>query len=136
MVKPRLMFLGKSGIYETNRKLCAKNYVKQGDFRTDIISVIPFEVVYMFLGIQGWTTIFRINRVLRHYAFSRAFDRWDAATSVPTLATNGWWRCTSCKHFFFFSHTISNPWWWHWWRHRRRLMWWWFIKIYCGNFTS
>ena len=85
MVKPRLMFLGKGGIYETSRKLCAKNYVKQGDFRTDLLSVLPFEVVYIFLGIHGWTTIFRINRVLRHYAFSRAFDRWDAATKVPTL---------------------------------------------------
>ena len=61
-VKPRIMFLDASGIYETGRKECAKNYVRHGDFKVDIISVIPFELVYIFLGVRGWTTIFRANR--------------------------------------------------------------------------
>ena len=60
LVKPRIMFLDASGIYETNRKDCAKNYVKNGDFKIDIISVIPFEVVYVFFGVSGWTTLFRL----------------------------------------------------------------------------
>ena len=79
------MFLDPSGIYETNRKECAKNYIRYGDFKVDILSVIPFEVVYILLGVRGWTTIFRVNRVIRQYAFSRAFDRWDAATKNPTI---------------------------------------------------
>ena len=85
LVKPRLMFLGAGGIYQTDRLLCSKNYVKHGDFRTDLVSVLPLEIVYIFLGVSGWTTIFRLNRVIRLYAFSRAFDRWDAATKVPTI---------------------------------------------------
>ena len=85
VIKPRIMFLDPSGIYETNRKECAKNYIRYGDFKVDILSVIPFEVVYILLGVKGWTTIFRTNRVLRQYAFSRAFDRWDAATKNPTI---------------------------------------------------
>ena len=79
------MFLDKSGIYETNRKECAKNYVKHGDFKVDIFSTIPFEFLYVFLGISGRTTIFRANRMIRQYAFTRAFDRWDAATKYPTI---------------------------------------------------
>ena len=85
LVKPRLMFLGAGGIYQTDRLLCSKNYVKHGDFKTDLVSVLPLEIVYIFLGVSGWTTIFRLNRVIRLYAFSRAFDRWDAATKVPTI---------------------------------------------------
>ena len=85
LVKPRLMFLGAGGIYQTDRLLCSKNYVKHGDFKTDLVSVLPLEIVYVFLGVSGWTTIFRLNRVIRLYAFSRAFDRWDAATKVPTI---------------------------------------------------
>ena len=119
-VKPRIMFLDASGIYETGRKQCAKNYVRHGDFKVDIISVIPFELVYIFLGVRGWTTIFRANRrscfccnnfknqpgqqkyywtlklksfvvkvrplrVLRQYAFSRAFGRLDAASKYPMV---------------------------------------------------
>ena len=79
------MFLGAGGIYQTDRLLCSKNYVKHGDFKTDLVSVLPLEIVYIFLGVSGWTTIFRLNRVIRLYAFSRAFDRWDAATKVPTI---------------------------------------------------
>lgn len=79
------MFLDQAGIYETSRKACAKNYVKTGDFRIDLLSVLPFEIVYIFVGVQGWSTIFRANRVLRQYAFSRAFSRWDAATKYPTI---------------------------------------------------
>ena len=50
LVKPRIMFLDNSGIYETNRKECAKNYIKNGDFKVDIISVLPFEIIYVLLG--------------------------------------------------------------------------------------
>ena len=50
LVKPRIMFLDNSGIYETSRKECAKNYIKNGDFKVDIISVLPFEVIYVLLG--------------------------------------------------------------------------------------
>ena len=84
IVKPRIMFLDQHGIYQTERKLCIKNYVKDGDFKVDIFSVIPFEVLYIFLGVSGRTTILRFNRAIRQYAFARAFDRMDAATKYPT----------------------------------------------------
>ena len=84
-VKPRIMFLDASGIYETGRKQCAKNYVRHGDFKVDIISVIPFELVYIFLGVRGWTTIFRANR--RYHTF--AANNFKNQTGQQIYCVNG-----------------------------------------------
>ena len=66
----------RDGIYETDRKLCTRNYVKDGDFkwvkiyftfllknlRVDLASVIPFDLFYIFTGVNGTATILRYGQ--------------------------------------------------------------------------
>merc|ERR1719192_2328958 len=85
VIKPRIMFLDRDGIYETDRKLCTKNYVKDGDFKVDLLSVIPFDIFYIFTGVNGTATLLRANRAARFYTFNRSFDRIDANSRYPTI---------------------------------------------------
>ena len=73
------------GIYMTKRGDCARNYVQNGDFKQDLFSVIPFEVLYFYFGVSGRSALLRLNRATRLYAFGRAFDRLDAGARYPTV---------------------------------------------------
>ncbi|XP_023323760.1 cyclic nucleotide-gated cation channel beta-3 [Eurytemora carolleeae] len=85
LIKPRMMYLNEHGIYESQRRNMFINYIKKGDFKTDLASSLPFDVFYIFTGVRGTTSLLRLNRILKNYTFTRAFDRLDAASPHPTV---------------------------------------------------
>ena len=59
LVKARVMFLNDSGIFERDRRLIVRNYVKKGTFRRDLLSLLPLDVFYLVLGFEGRSTFLR-----------------------------------------------------------------------------
>jgi hypothetical protein len=83
--RTRLMFLDTSGIYETKRKETIINFVKNGTFKKDILSLFPLDLFYLVTGFTGRATLLRLPRLLRYYHFMDLFDRLDAALPYPML---------------------------------------------------
>ena len=59
LIKTRIMFLNDSGIFERDRRLIVRNYVKKGTFRHDLLSLLPLDVFYLVLGFDGRSTFLR-----------------------------------------------------------------------------
>ncbi|XP_023328034.1 cyclic nucleotide-gated cation channel alpha-3 [Eurytemora carolleeae] len=68
--------------------LLRKNYIKNPFFIIDIISVLPTDLAYLFLGTQCHETvpcpvIFRLNRVLRLDRMFEFFNKTETRTNFP-----------------------------------------------------
>ncbi|XP_009571835.1 PREDICTED: cyclic nucleotide-gated cation channel beta-3, partial [Fulmarus glacialis] len=72
--QPRVQFL-KGGDIITDRVEMKKFYHSTMKFRLDVISILPFEVLYFFFG---FNPAFRANRLLKHNTFFEFNDRLEA----------------------------------------------------------
>ncbi|XP_032861787.2 cyclic nucleotide-gated cation channel beta-3 isoform X2 [Tyto alba] len=72
--QPRMQFL-KGGDIISDRVEMKKFYYSSMKFRFDVISVLPFEVLYLFFG---FNPVFRANRMLKHNTFFEFNDRLEA----------------------------------------------------------
>ncbi|XP_010079354.1 PREDICTED: cyclic nucleotide-gated cation channel beta-3, partial [Pterocles gutturalis] len=72
--QPRVQFL-KGGDIIVNRVEMKKFYHSSTKFRLDVISILPFEVLYFFFG---FNPVFRANRMLKHNTFFEFNDRLEA----------------------------------------------------------
>ncbi|XP_009274324.1 PREDICTED: cyclic nucleotide-gated cation channel beta-3 [Aptenodytes forsteri] len=72
--QPRVQFL-KGGDIIVNRVEMKKFYHSSVKFRLDVISVLPFEMLYFFFG---FNPAFRANRMLKHNTFFEFNDRLEA----------------------------------------------------------
>ncbi|XP_009474824.1 PREDICTED: cyclic nucleotide-gated cation channel beta-3 [Nipponia nippon] len=72
--QPRVQFL-KGGDIIVNKVEMKKFYHSSVKFRLDVISVLPFEVLYFFFG---FNPAFRANRMLKHNTFFEFNDRLEA----------------------------------------------------------
>ncbi|KAM6101014.1 cyclic nucleotide-gated channel beta-3 [Theristicus caerulescens] len=72
--QPRVQFL-KGGDIISDKVEMKKFYHSSVKFRLDVISVLPFEVLYFFFG---FNPAFRANRMLKHNTFFEFNDRLEA----------------------------------------------------------
>ncbi|NXE77258.1 CNGB3 protein, partial [Cochlearius cochlearius] len=72
--QPRVQFL-KGGDIISDRAEMKKFYHGSMKFRLDVISVLPFDVLYFFFG---FNPAFRANRMLKHNTFFEFNDRLEA----------------------------------------------------------
>ncbi|KAI6075031.1 Cyclic nucleotide-gated cation channel beta-3 [Aix galericulata] len=72
--QPRVQFL-KGGDIISDKVEMKKFYHGSMKFRLDVISVLPFEVLYIFFG---FNPAFRANRMLKHNTFFEFNDRLEA----------------------------------------------------------
>ncbi|XP_075562010.1 cyclic nucleotide-gated channel beta-3 [Pelecanus crispus] len=72
--QPRVQFL-RGGDIISDRVEMKKFYHSSMKFRLDVISVLPFEVLYFFFG---FNPAFRANRMLKHNTFFEFNDRLEA----------------------------------------------------------
>lgn len=85
IIQTRVQYLDEAGIYEKKRRLTAKNYVKNGSFKRDLLSLLPLDVFYWASGFTGRATLLRLPRMLRSYHFEDLFERLDSALPYPML---------------------------------------------------
>ncbi|XP_054046834.1 cyclic nucleotide-gated cation channel beta-3 [Rissa tridactyla] len=72
--QPRVQFL-KGGDIITDKVEMKKFYHSSMKFRLDVLSILPFEVLYFFFG---FNPAFRANRMLKHNTFFEFNDRLEA----------------------------------------------------------
>ncbi|XP_065486328.1 cyclic nucleotide-gated cation channel beta-3 [Caloenas nicobarica] len=72
--QPRVQFL-KGGDIISDKVEMKKFYHSSMKFRLDVVSVLPFEVLYFFFG---FNPAFRANRMLKHNTFFEFNDRLEA----------------------------------------------------------
>ncbi|NWR56125.1 CNGB3 protein, partial [Bucorvus abyssinicus] len=72
--QPRVQFL-RGGDIISDKVEMKKFYHRSMKFRLDVISVLPFEVLYFFFG---FNPAFRANRMLKHNTFFEFNDRLEA----------------------------------------------------------
>ncbi|KAM7541851.1 hypothetical protein Aperf_G00000000246 [Anoplocephala perfoliata] len=79
VVKPKIQFI-KNGIVMTDFKSCANNYAKSSNFKLDIISVVPFDLLSFIHG--RVMARYRLLRFLKLPVMLEFFDRADLRVSV------------------------------------------------------
>ncbi|XP_042725426.1 cyclic nucleotide-gated cation channel beta-3 [Lagopus leucura] len=72
--QPRVQFL-RGGDIIVNKVEMKKFYHSTVKFRLDLISVLPFDILYFFFG---FNPAFRVNRMLKHNTFFEFNDRLEA----------------------------------------------------------
>ena len=76
-VKPRIVFV-KNGLSEINRKEMAMNYVRKSEFRYDLGSLAPFDILYLIPQMH-FNALLRFPRLVKINVFWEFFDRMDQA---------------------------------------------------------
>ena len=71
------------GLQVKNTALLRKNYRQKWIFKTDILSVLPFDLLYIIFGLNA--AIVRSNRIVRIYRLFEFFDRTETATNFPNM---------------------------------------------------
>ena len=61
--------------------LLRKSYTHRWIFKTDVLSIVPFDFLYIIFGLNA--AIVRINRTIRIYRLFEFFDRTETATNFP-----------------------------------------------------
>ncbi|KAM3841847.1 cyclic nucleotide-gated channel beta-3 [Vipera latastei] len=74
LFQPRVQFV-KGGDIITDKVEIKKSYRNSLKFQLDLFSVIPFDVLYVIFGIS---TIFRVNRMMKHLTFFEFNDKLEA----------------------------------------------------------
>ncbi|KAK2870276.1 hypothetical protein Q8A67_024668 [Cirrhinus molitorella] len=74
MFQPRLQFV-KAGDIIKDRIMAKQKYRESARFQTDLISIIPFDLLCFHFG---FTSIFRINRFIRYQSFFEFSDRLES----------------------------------------------------------
>jgi hypothetical protein len=80
LVQTRIKFL-REGLWVNDLNETIKNYLKSWKFSIDILSVMPYDVLFrfylsgeLFIGIYS---LIRVNRLLKIHSLWEFFDRWD-----------------------------------------------------------
>ena len=73
LVQTRIKYL-KEGSWVSDLKSTALNYFRSWKFKIDMVSLIPFDLVQLFIGINSLT---RLNRFIKLHTLWEFFDRWD-----------------------------------------------------------
>lgn len=79
-VKPRLKYL-EEGFWVADLSLTRRNYTKKWQFKMDVLSLLPLDLLYFIFGTQY--LIFRIPRLLKIQTFWEFFERLDNMVSSP-----------------------------------------------------
>ncbi|KAH9280662.1 Cyclic nucleotide-gated cation channel beta-3 [Echinococcus granulosus] len=79
IIKPRVQFI-ENGFVMVNFKRCAKHYLRQLNFKLDVASVIPFDLLGLIHGKP--TARYRILRFLKFPVMLEFFDRTDLRVSA------------------------------------------------------
>ncbi|XP_036035977.1 cyclic nucleotide-gated cation channel beta-3 [Onychomys torridus] len=74
LIQPRLQFLRGGEIIVDSNEL-KRHYRSSTRFQMDVISLLPFEVLYIFFG---FNPIFRTNRILKYTSFSEFNNRLES----------------------------------------------------------
>ncbi|GMT01689.1 hypothetical protein PENTCL1PPCAC_23863, partial [Pristionchus entomophagus] len=77
--KPRKQFM-KGGMPINSIGLTSAKYLRSSEFKLDVISVLPTDLLYVWLGPYP---IFRVNRLMHFKAFGQLFDMLDNSFSNP-----------------------------------------------------
>ncbi|XP_036401497.1 cyclic nucleotide-gated cation channel alpha-4 [Megalops cyprinoides] len=80
IIKFRTGYL-EQGILVQDPTRLQKHYLKSSQFRWDLVSLLPTDLLYLRLGIH--CPLVRVNRFLRTPRLSEAFDRMETRTSYP-----------------------------------------------------
>ncbi|XP_069059774.1 cyclic nucleotide-gated channel alpha-4 [Pleurodeles waltl] len=89
------------GILVLDQKKIAKRYLKTSNFRWDILSLLPTDLLYLKVGIH--TPAVRINRFLRTPRLFEAFDRTETRIAYP----NAFRICKLMVYIFVVIHWNS-----------------------------
>ncbi|KAL1432669.1 hypothetical protein MTO96_012885 [Rhipicephalus appendiculatus] len=76
------------GLLVRNTRKLLKRYIESLHFKLDLISLVPTDVAYFFLGVEckvrvPCTVIVRLNRLFRAYRMQEFSDRTEARTNFP-----------------------------------------------------
>ncbi len=75
LVQTRVKFLN-DGIWVSDLQSTAFNYFKSNKFKIDLVTIIPFDLIQLYIGNSPLT---RLNRVIKLQSLLEFFDRWDRA---------------------------------------------------------
>ena len=73
------------GLLVVNQKKLALHYLKSSIFKLDVISLLPFDLLYFVPYIGHRRVIVRINRLFRFHRLSQFFHRTESRTSYPNM---------------------------------------------------
>ncbi|XP_053206500.1 cyclic nucleotide-gated cation channel beta-3-like [Panonychus citri] len=79
LFKNRLTYLERGQIVK-DLTLCRRHYLSTASFKLDVISLAPFDLLYIFIGCKP---ILRFSRLLKFQTFSTFFDTIDAIAKWP-----------------------------------------------------
>ena len=71
------------GLLVRNTRSTAVNYIHKIQFKLDVLSLLPTDIVYFFPSISS--PAFRVNRILRTGRLWEFFDRTETRTSYPNV---------------------------------------------------
>ena len=73
------------GLFVTDSREIAKHYIKSKWFKLDIVSLLPFDILYAIPGVGTAHVIVRLLRVLRIHRLIQFFDRTESRTNWPNV---------------------------------------------------
>ncbi|XP_055942439.1 cyclic nucleotide-gated cation channel beta-3-like isoform X3 [Argiope bruennichi] len=79
LFKVRLQFLH-NGFWVEDYKQTKANYFRKREFKLDLLSLLPLDLLYFVYGINP---LFRLPRILKVQTFWEFFNRVDAVTKTP-----------------------------------------------------
>ncbi|XP_069669036.1 cyclic nucleotide-gated channel beta-3 isoform X2 [Periplaneta americana] len=79
-VKPRLKYL-EEGFWVADLSLTRRNYVQKWQFKMDVLSLLPLDLLYFILGTEY--LMLRLPRLLKIQTFWEFFERVDNMVSSP-----------------------------------------------------
>ncbi|KAM9774963.1 cyclic nucleotide-gated cation channel beta-3-like isoform X2 [Syngnathus typhle] len=96
--QPRLQFV-KAGDIIKDRAMTKEHYRKSPRFKTDIISVLPFDLLCLYFE---FSTIYRLNRFIRIESFFEFSDRLESVMAKAYI-----WRVARTTGYLLFSLHIN-----------------------------
>ncbi|ESO93988.1 hypothetical protein LOTGIDRAFT_177303 [Lottia gigantea] len=81
LLRCRLGFL-EQGILVTTKMRLVKMYLKSYRFPLDVMSILPFDLVYLLVGVN---TLLRLNRLLRIWRINEFYNDSETRTSFPNM---------------------------------------------------
>ncbi|KAF1372843.1 hypothetical protein PFLUV_G00254100 [Perca fluviatilis] len=96
--QPRIQFV-KGGDIITDRVVCKDHYRKSQRFMTDMISIIPFDLLCLY---SGFSSVYRLNRFLRIDNFFEFSDRLESIMAKAYI-----WRVIRTTGYLLYALHIN-----------------------------
>ncbi|TDG97140.1 hypothetical protein EPR50_G00222690 [Perca flavescens] len=96
--QPRIQFV-KGGDIITDRMVCKEHYRKSQRFVTDMISIIPFDLLCLY---SGFSSVYRVNRFLRIDNFFEFSDRLESIMAKAYI-----WRVIRTTGYLLYALHIN-----------------------------